>query len=101
VHPPSLAPHLAALLREQGYEAFNNGRRLWRLVVGGIIAAWRREHPDARVGPPPNRQLERCGATSAAATPSPIKTVPPNQRWMRAISGVPRRRSATVPATAA
>ena len=61
VHPPALAPHLVAHLREQGYEASNYGWQLWathptaadpseeRLVLGGVIAAWRREHPDARI----------------------------------------------------
>lgn len=61
VHPPALAPHLVAHLRAQGCDVSNYGRRLWvthphaadpteeRLVLGGIIAAWRREHPDARI----------------------------------------------------
>ena len=61
VHPPALAPHLAAHLRELGYEASTFGPQLWatdpkaadpseeRLVLGGVIAAWRREHPDARI----------------------------------------------------
>ena len=63
VHPPALAPLLAAHLHEQGYEASTKGARLWakypdaadpseeRLVLGGVIAAWRREHPDARIAP--------------------------------------------------
>jgi hypothetical protein len=63
VHPPALAPHLAAHLRELGYDASTQGPRLWathrtaadpseeRLVLGGVIAAWRREHPDARISP--------------------------------------------------
>ncbi len=61
VHPPALAPHLAAHLREQGYDASTSGAQLWathpnaadpteeRLVLGGVITAWRREHPDARI----------------------------------------------------
>ena len=61
VHPPVLAPHLVAHLRGRGYDATNYGPRLWvthphaadpteeRLVLGGVIAAWRREHPDARI----------------------------------------------------
>ena len=36
----------------------------------------------------PAIQFERCGATSADANPSPISTVPPNQRSTRAITGV-------------
>ena len=63
VHPPALLRNLATHLREKGYEARTDGRRLWathptaadpteeRLVLGGVIAAWRREHPDARVDP--------------------------------------------------
>jgi hypothetical protein len=52
VHPPALAPNLAAHLREQGYDALTRGPRLWAtLVLGGVIAAWRREHPDARIDP--------------------------------------------------
>jgi hypothetical protein len=63
VHPRALAPHLAAHLREQGYEASSRATHLWathpnaadpseeRLVLGGVIAAWRREHPDARIAP--------------------------------------------------
>ena len=54
---------LVAYLREQGYEARSRASHLWashpnaadpseeRLVLGGAIAAWRREHPDARVAP--------------------------------------------------
>jgi hypothetical protein len=61
VHPPALAPHLGAHLRERGYDASTFGPQLWathataadpteeRLVLGGVIAAWRREHPDARI----------------------------------------------------
>jgi hypothetical protein len=61
VHPPALSPHLVEHLRERGYEASAYGPRLWathptaadpteeRLVLGGVIAAWRREHPDARI----------------------------------------------------
>ena len=61
VHPPALAPSLVAHLRAQGYDVSNYGRRLWathataadpteeRLVLGGVIAAWCREHPDARI----------------------------------------------------
>jgi hypothetical protein len=61
VHPPVLAPHLAAHLRGRGYDASNYGQRLWathpraadpaeeRLVLGGVIAAWQQEHPDARI----------------------------------------------------
>jgi hypothetical protein len=61
VHPPALAPHLVAHLRGHGYDASNYGSRLWathpaaadpseeRLVLGGVIAAWRRGHPDARI----------------------------------------------------
>ncbi len=63
VNSPALASLLAAHLREQGYEALNRGTHLWathpsaadpseeRLVLGGVIAAWRREHPDARIVP--------------------------------------------------
>ena len=61
MHPPALAPKLVEHLREHGYEASNFGSQLWathpsaadpseeRLVLGGVIAAWRREHPDARI----------------------------------------------------
>jgi hypothetical protein len=61
VHPPALAPQLAAHLRGRGYEVSTYGPQLWatyptatdpteeRLVLGGVIAAWRREHPDARI----------------------------------------------------
>jgi hypothetical protein len=61
VHPPALTPHLAAHLRERGYDVSAYGTHLWathpnaadppeeRLVLGGVIAAWRREHPDARI----------------------------------------------------
>lgn len=61
VHPPALAPLLAAHLVGQGYEASTYGAQLWathpnaadpseeRLVLGGVIAAWRREHPEARI----------------------------------------------------
>ena len=61
VHPPALAPHLVAHLRAQGYDASSYGPHLWaahptaadptdeRVVLGGIIATWRREHPDARI----------------------------------------------------
>jgi hypothetical protein len=50
-------------LREQGYDASTYGPRLWathpkaadpteeRLAIGGVIAAWRREHPDVRIDP--------------------------------------------------
>jgi hypothetical protein len=63
VHPPALAPHLAAQLRAQDCEASTSGGRLWaahptaadpteeRLLLGGLITAWRREQPDARVDP--------------------------------------------------
>ena len=63
VHPPALTPDLAAHLRGLGYEVGNSGPRLWatyptaadpteeRLMLGGAIAAWRREHPDARIAP--------------------------------------------------
>lgn len=63
VHPPALLQHLARHLRGKGYEASTDGRRLWathptaadpteeRLVLGGVIAAWGREHPGARVDP--------------------------------------------------
>jgi hypothetical protein len=63
VSSPILAQHLAAYLRGLGYDASTSGRRLWaahptaadpteeRLVLGGAIAAWRREHPDARIDP--------------------------------------------------
>ena len=61
VRPPAFAPDLAAHLRERGYDVTNYGSRLWathphaadptdeRLVLGGVIAAWRSEHPEARV----------------------------------------------------
>ena len=61
MHPPALAPHLAAHLRERGYDVSTSGPRLWathpnaadpteeRLVLGGVIVAWQREHPDARI----------------------------------------------------
>ena len=72
VRPPVLAPHLASHLRELGYEASTSGPRLFasypiaadpteeRLVLGGVIAAWRRAHPDARIDladaePPPDQ----------------------------------------------
>ena len=54
VHPPVLAPYLVAHLRGRGYDATNYGPRLWathrhaadpteeRLVLGSVIAAWRR-----------------------------------------------------------
>lgn len=63
MHPPALAPDLAAHLRGLGCKVSNAGPRLWathptaadpseeRLVLGGVIAAWRREHRDARVDP--------------------------------------------------
>ena len=63
VNSPVLASLLAAHLREQGYEASSRATHLWaaypnaadpseeRLVLGGVIAAWRREHPDARIDP--------------------------------------------------
>jgi hypothetical protein len=63
VNSPALASLVAAHLREQGYEASSRGKHLWathpnaadpseeRLVLGGVIAAWRREHPDARIAP--------------------------------------------------
>jgi hypothetical protein len=63
VNSPALASLVAAHLREQGYEAASRGTHLWathadaadpseeRLVLGGVIAAWRREHPDARIAP--------------------------------------------------
>jgi len=58
-----LAEQLAAYLREQGYDARSRARHLWaahpiaadpteeRLVLGGAIAVWGREHPDARIDP--------------------------------------------------
>jgi hypothetical protein len=61
VHPPALAPRLAEYLREHGYDASNEGQRLFasypaaadpteeRLMLGGVIAAWRRANADARV----------------------------------------------------
>jgi hypothetical protein len=61
VHPPALAPDLVERLRAQGYDVTNYGPRVWatypnaadpteeRLVLGGAVAAWRREHPDARI----------------------------------------------------
>lgn len=63
VSPRSLASQLGAHLRGLGYDASTRGPRLWathatatdpteeRLVLGGAIAAWRREHPDARIDP--------------------------------------------------
>jgi hypothetical protein len=63
VSPRRLAPDLAAHLRGLGCDASTRGQRLWathptaadpteeRLVLGGAIAAWRREHPDARIDP--------------------------------------------------
>ena len=63
VHPPVLAPRLAEHLRGLGYEASTSGHRLWathrtaadpteeRLVLGGVIAEWGRQHPGARVDP--------------------------------------------------
>src|SRR3954452_4773197 len=63
VSSPADATLLAVFLREQGYEARSRGTHLWathanaadpseeRLVLGGAIAAWRREHPDARIAP--------------------------------------------------
>jgi len=60
---PVFAQQLAAHLRGLGYDASSRGRRLWvaypiardpseeRLVLGGVIAKWRREHPDARIDP--------------------------------------------------
>lgn len=70
VHPPALAPHLVAHLRERGYDASNYGPQLWathpraadpteeRLVLGGVIAAWRGEHPDARIDLHPTESNE-------------------------------------------
>ena len=76
MNSPAFASLLAAHLREQGYEASSQGTHLWathsgaadpseeRLVLGGVIAAWRREHPDARVNPtdfdPPAEMRERA-----------------------------------------
>ena len=63
VSSPADATLLAVFLREQGYEARSRGTHLWathanaadpseeRIVLGGAIAAWRREHPDARIAP--------------------------------------------------
>jgi hypothetical protein len=63
VSSPVLAQELAAHLRELGHDASSSGRRLWaahpsaadptdeRRVLGRAIAAWRREHPDARIDP--------------------------------------------------
>jgi hypothetical protein len=63
VNPRARASHLAAHLRGLGYDASTRGPRLWathptatdpteeRLVLGGAIAVWRREHPDARIDP--------------------------------------------------
>lgn len=61
VHPPALAPELVEHLRVQGFDASAYGPQLWathptaadpteeRVVLGGVIAAWRRGHPDARI----------------------------------------------------
>ena len=61
VHPPVLTPKLLAHLRGLGYDAWTIGTRLYvtdprasdpteeRLALGGAIAAWRAEHPDARI----------------------------------------------------
>ena len=61
MHPPALGPHLAEHLRAQGYDVSNYGARIWatyanaadpteeRVVLGGVVAAWRREHPEARI----------------------------------------------------
>jgi hypothetical protein len=63
VNSPVLGRQLAEYLCEQGYEASSRATHLWakypsaadpteeRLVLGGVIAAWRREHPDARIAP--------------------------------------------------
>lgn len=63
VNSPKLAALVAAHLRNEGYEAVTRGTHLWathpkaadpseeRLVLGGVIADWRREHPDARIAP--------------------------------------------------
>lgn len=63
VNSPALASLVAAHLREQGYEASSRGTHLWathpnaadpseeRFVLGGVIAAWRREYPDAHIAP--------------------------------------------------
>jgi hypothetical protein len=63
VSSPALASLVAAYLREQGYEAASRGTHLWathskaagpseeRLVLGGVIAAWRQRHPEARIAP--------------------------------------------------
>jgi hypothetical protein len=63
VNTPKLSSLLAAHLREQGYEARSRAIHLWataphaadpseeRLVLGGVIAAWQRDHPDARIAP--------------------------------------------------
>jgi hypothetical protein len=63
VNSPVLASLLAAYLRAQGYEARSRTTHLWagypnaadpseeRLILGSVIAAWRREHPDARIEP--------------------------------------------------
>jgi hypothetical protein len=75
VNSPALASLLAAHLREQGYQASSQGMHLWathsnaadpseeRFILGGVIAAWRRGHPDARINPtdyePPAEMRER------------------------------------------
>jgi hypothetical protein len=63
VNSPVLSQQLAEHLRGLGYDASSRGRVLWaahptagdpteeRVVLGGAIAAWRREHPDARIDP--------------------------------------------------
>ena len=76
MNSPALASLLVAHLREQGYEASSQGTHLWathpsaadpseeRLILGGVIAAWRREHPDARINPtdfePPAEMRDRA-----------------------------------------
>ena len=76
VNSPALASLLAAHLRERGCEASSQGTHLWathsraadpseeRLILGGVIAAWRREHPEARINPtdfePPAEMRERA-----------------------------------------
>jgi hypothetical protein len=89
VHPPALGPHLAEHLRGQGYDVSNYGSRVWasypsaadpteeRLVLSGVIAAWRREHPDARIDLHPANSGEGGGSSRTLTPPVPTFATAP------------------------